>query len=44
MLGKRLGNATCGEYVSGMFGFFFTEGQFKTLDLCESGFPMQVQS
>ena len=44
ILGKRQGNATCGGYVSGMFGFFFTEGLFTTLDLCESRFPMQVQS
>ena len=44
MLGKRQGNATCGGYVSGMFGFFSTEGLFTTLDLCESRFSMQVQS
>ena len=44
MLGKRQGNATCGGYFCGMFGFFFTEGLFTTLDLCESRFPMHVQS
>ena len=41
---KKAENATCGGYVSGMFGFFFTEGLFTTLDLCQSRFPMQVQS
>ena len=25
-VGKKAGHAICGGYVSGMFGFFFTEG------------------